>query len=107
MNESKQSFLVATFTPHSGARKWKVFEQHLETNKRLRNTDPRVEFRDGLAAKIRPTTIKGRRVAQLVGARVDHEGVLTIVGAVPFKGLEAVQDDWFTFMRSLYYPWSI
>lgn len=107
VNESKQSFLVATFTPHSGARKWKVFEQHLETNKRLRNTDPRVEFRDGLAAKIRPTTIKGRRVAQLVGARVDHEGVLTVVGAVPFKGLEAVQDDWFTFMRSLYYPWSI
>jgi len=107
VNEAKQSFLVATFTPHSASRKWKMFEQYMANKIRQKNIVPRVDFRDGLAAKIHPTTIKGRRVAQFVGARVDDDGVLTIVGGVPLKGLESVQDDWFTFIRSLYYPWSI
>ena len=107
VNEAKQSFLVATFTPHSASRKWEMFDQYMANKKRQKNIVPRVDFRDGLAAKIHPTTIKGRRVAQFVGARVDDGGVLTIVGGVPLKGLESVQDDWFTFIRSLYYPWSI
>ena len=45
--------------------------------------------------------------AQLLGARVDDEGVLRVLGGVSADALEEVQDDMFTLVRSLYYGWNL
>ena len=97
---SPRAFIQVTFEPGQSWNRYSAilageFNDSILISKR--------EFRDGLGA----TLVKRGGNANLIGARLDDEGVLKITGGVASGSLSAVQDDFYTFIRSLWYAWNL
>ena len=97
------AFILVTFEELQGENRWNRYAaitSGVANDTLILN---RINIRDGLSASLVQRTSR----VQLLGARVDDEGVLNILGGASAGDLELVQDDFLTFIRSLYYAWNI
>lgn len=101
--------ILATFEEVSGDARWSRLDAIVAGQAGDTELVKRVSFRDGLDARI----VKRESTAQFLGGRVDDEGVLNVIAGVAANNLAAsasepglkIQDDFFTFVRSLWYAW--
>jgi hypothetical protein len=105
VQESPQdrAFLLVTFEERSGESRWQRFSEIIGGAAGDTLLVRPVQFRDGLAASL---ALRGS-VVNLLGARVDDEGVLSVLGGVADAQLADVQHEMFSFVRSLYYAWNL
>jgi hypothetical protein len=98
-----QAYLLVTFEEMQGEARWNRFDAIRQGQAGDAFLVQPLAFRDGLGASI----VRRGDNALLLGARVDDEGVLKIQGGVKNASLQHVQDDMFTFVRSLYYAFNL
>ena len=98
-----RAFLLVTFEQLAGNSRWSRYDDILDGDAGDTVQVGPVDFRDGLGGSL---VSRGANV-NLVGARVDDEGVLNVLGGVVPGQLGQVQDEMFTFIRSLYYAWNL
>ena len=95
-----RSFILVEFESITGAERWSRYDELLKVSVEAPETTQAI-FRDGLGAVLQPSA----EVATLTGVRVDYNGVLTVKGGVTKSDVSLVQDDMFSFVRSLNYSW--
>ena len=95
-----RSFILVEFEPMTEAERWNRYETSLQVSAEAADTTQAI-FRDGLGAVLQSSA----EVATLTGVRVDYNGILTIKGGVAQNDRSLVQDDMFSFIRSLNYSW--
>lgn len=98
-----KAFLLVTFEAAVDGARWRRFQEIVETPAAAPGTERPAHFRDGLAARVCRRRCRGAEVAVLVGARVEADGVLSILGGCARDDLARVRGELFTFVRSLYY----
>ena len=97
------AFLLVAFQPADGDERWRLFSQIVETPPAAAGTEKPAHFRDGLAARLGRRRAGRAELAVLVGARVEPDGVLKILGGCAREDLPRLRRQLFTFVRSLYY----
>ena len=97
-----RAFLLVTFEPVDKD-PWGRFQQIISKPAAPRGTEGSAHFRDGLAARICRRRSGGAEAAVVVGARVEADGVLKILGGCARDDLPRIRCQLFTFVRSLYY----
>ena len=95
-----RSFILVGFEPMTEAERWNRYETSLKSSAEAADTTQAI-FRDGLGAVLQSSA----EIATLTGVRVDYNGILTIQGGVAQNDRSLVQDDMFSFVRSLNYSW--
>jgi hypothetical protein len=103
VSSSPRAFLVVSFEPAAGESRWTRYEDLLDGNAGDTMLVGPARFRQGLAGSI----VRRGANANLLGCRVDDNGVLKILGGTASGDLGAVQNEMFTFLRSLYYSWTL
>jgi hypothetical protein len=97
--DNPRAFILVVFEEMSGGVRWIEYENYLVGDVELIE---KKEFRDGLGA----TIVQRDGNVNLLGVRVDGEGILKVVGGVDAGDFDInVQNDFYTFIRSLYYAW--
>jgi len=103
-HDNPRAFILVTFDDSlSGDDRWNKYNNILKGQAGDSIVISKKEFRDGLGA----TIVNRKGNLNLLGARVDPEGVLKIIGGVDSSNSEDIQNDYYTFIRSLYYAWNL
>ena len=98
-----KAYLLVTFESHAGEDRWTRYEELLSGESGDTQVAGIKRFRDGLAGSV--VERDGRLT--MVGARVDYNGVLRVEGAAELASSLDIQNEMFTFIRSLYYAWDL
>ena len=98
-----KAYLLVTFESHAGEDRWTRYEEILSGEAQDTEITGIKRFRDGLAGSL--VERDGRLT--MVGARVDYNGVLKIEGSADLASSLDIQNEMFTFIRSLYYGWDL
>ncbi|MCB0320486.1 MAG: hypothetical protein KDD60_06120, partial [Bdellovibrionales bacterium] len=98
-----EAYILVTFEVLEGESRWNRLSSLLAGESGDGILVDSIFFRDGLGASL---VNRGGHL-QLLGARVDDEGVLSVLGGAALSSKDAIQDELFSFMRSLNYPWNL